>query len=187
MSNYRNLKDIQNELNKRIRENEAKLELWNNVEFLTKKDGTAFKVMSKNFKNANYTTEPYHMRDCENILRVHGRINNAYYDDEIRCYGAAKNLKGAKEKVQNIFKHPYMEDLYKYDLDDIKEAIEERKQYLINDIKSLEEQLSQAEEIYNNVMKLHNQTMEYLRSETKDNDKGHNSLYYMLRDIINYK
>ena len=26
------------------------------------------KVMSKNFKNADYTTEPYHMRDYENIL-----------------------------------------------------------------------------------------------------------------------
>ena len=59
MSNYYDLEGIKNELKKRIDINQCFLAAWKNVEFCTKKDGTYFKNISKNFENAKYGTKNY--------------------------------------------------------------------------------------------------------------------------------
>lgn len=46
------LNSIKRDLKDYIEENKARLEAWENVTYLTKKDGTPFKSMSKNFTNA---------------------------------------------------------------------------------------------------------------------------------------
>mgnify|MGYP000119819414 CR=1 FL=1 len=48
------LNSIKRDLKDYIEENKARLEAWENVTYLTKKDGTPFKSMSKNFTNATY-------------------------------------------------------------------------------------------------------------------------------------
>ena len=48
------LDSIKRDLKDYIEENKASLEAWENVTYLTKKDGTHFKSMSKNFTNATY-------------------------------------------------------------------------------------------------------------------------------------
>ena len=48
------LDSIKRDLKDYIEENKASLEAWENVTYLTKKDGTPFKSMSKNFTNATY-------------------------------------------------------------------------------------------------------------------------------------
>ena len=52
MSNYYNLEGIKTELNKRLSYEKSILKAWENVTFPTKKDGTQFKAMSKNFDGA---------------------------------------------------------------------------------------------------------------------------------------
>ena len=48
------LNSIKRDLKDYIEENKALLEAWERVTYLTKKDGTPFKSMSKNFNNAIY-------------------------------------------------------------------------------------------------------------------------------------
>lgn len=45
------LNSIKRDLKDYIEENKALLEAWERVTYLTKKDGTPFKSMSKNFNN----------------------------------------------------------------------------------------------------------------------------------------
>lgn len=48
------LNSLKRDLKDYIEENKALLEAWERVTYLTKKDGTPFKSMSKNFNNAIY-------------------------------------------------------------------------------------------------------------------------------------
>lgn len=67
---YRNIEDIEKEMDKRIAETAAFLEAWRNVKFPTKKDGTPFKNMNKNFDGAKYVPISYAMQANENELVV---------------------------------------------------------------------------------------------------------------------
>ena len=53
------LEDIKKELTSTLKEHEALLQAWNNVNRLYKKDGSSFSVLSKNFENANIQDESY--------------------------------------------------------------------------------------------------------------------------------
>lgn len=43
---------------------------WEKVTFLTKKDGTPFKILSKNFSGAKYYIGAYSITDCNYMLDV---------------------------------------------------------------------------------------------------------------------
>lgn len=75
------LNSLKRDLKDYIEENKALLEAWERVTYLTKKDGTPFKSMSKNFNNAIYKspdlylrrgfyclTETLESQDCVNFL-----------------------------------------------------------------------------------------------------------------------
>ena len=48
------LEQIKMDLEKDIVKNKSKLETWKRVTYLTKKDGSPYKIMAKNFENAKY-------------------------------------------------------------------------------------------------------------------------------------
>lgn len=50
------LEQIKRDLEKDIVKNKSKLETWKRVTYLTKKDGSPYKIMAKNFENAKYGT-----------------------------------------------------------------------------------------------------------------------------------
>lgn len=70
MSNYYNLDGIKTELEKRLSYEKSILKAWENVTFPTKKDGTPFKVMSKNFDGAELYLDNFAWRDYEKKLKV---------------------------------------------------------------------------------------------------------------------
>lgn len=81
MSDYRNLEDIKNDFEKRLAENKRKLELWKSVKRLTKKDGSDFVNINKNFDGAELykSWSTYY-------FRVSGRMTGRFYhyiEDEI--------------------------------------------------------------------------------------------------------
>ena len=86
MNNYYNLEGIKTELNKRLSYEKSILQAWENVTFPTKKDGTPFKVMSKNFENAKFYNDITAWHDYEKKLKVgnsHCRIKEEEYNRKL--------------------------------------------------------------------------------------------------------
>jgi hypothetical protein len=185
MSNYYNLEGIKTELNKRLSYEKSILQAWENVTFPTKKDGTPFKVMSKNFDGAKLYLDNFAWRDYEKRLKVNTFDDlNGYISEDINCYNQVKYIsdKSKLEKVSNIMpKEPMLEQMYVYDLDDIKEEIQKTINRHKENIVSLEKQINQAEKAYNNFVADYKKAIENLVETCGAND---NSLFYAVRDTV---
>ena len=185
MSNYYNLEGIKTELNKRLSYEKSILKAWENVTFPTKKDGTPFKVMSKNFDGAKLYLDNFAWHDYEKRLKVNTFDDlNGYISEDINCYNQVKYIsdKSKLEKVSNIMpKEPMLEQVYVYDLDDIKEDIKKTINRHKENIMSLEKQIVQAEKAYNDFVADYKKAIENLIETCGAND---NSLFYAVRDTV---
>lgn len=185
MSNYYNLDGIKTELEKRLSYEKSILKAWENVTFPTKKDGTPFKVMSKNFDGAKLYLDNFAWRDYEKKLKVNTFDElNGYISEDINCYNQVKYIsdKSKLEKVSNIMpKEPMLEQMYVYDLEDIKEEIQKTINRHKENIVSLEKQIDQAEKAYNNFVADYKKAIENLVETCGAND---NSLFYAVRDTV---
>ena len=127
MSNYYNLDGIKTALKKDLVKKNALLAEWENVSFPTKKDGTPFKLMSKNISGATYFAETYAMQPGEYKLRVSCWADmNGYVSDEIDAHNLVRYLTDESmiAKTQNYQpKQTYLEQVYTYDIGDIKNAL----------------------------------------------------------------
>lgn len=185
MSNYYNLDGIKTELTKRLSYEKSILQAWEKVTFPTKKDGTPFKVMSKNFENAKFYNDITAWRDYEKKLKVVTFDNlNGYISEDIYCYECLKYIKDNSklEKISNVMpKEPMLEQVYVYDLDDIKEAIQKTIERHKVNIVSLQKQINQADETYNEFLSAYKNAMDKLKELCGCDD---NSLYYAVRDTV---
>lgn len=185
MSNYYNLDGIKTELEKRLSYEKSILKAWENVTFPTKKDGTPFKVMSKNFDGAKLYLDNFAWRDYEKRLKINIFDDlNGYISEDINCYNQVKYIsdKSKLEKVSNIMpKEPMLEQVYVYDLEDIKEEIQKTINRHKENIVSLEKQIDQAEKAYNNFVADYKKAIENLVKTCGAND---NSLFYAVRDTV---
>ena len=88
-----------------IEQNKAKLEAWESVTYLTKKDGSAFKSMSRNFKNATYKRESFRgntLFSLEVDTKFTKNYGISYVKDQIDCGDKDKpnTLEELKKKCQ---------------------------------------------------------------------------------------
>ena len=189
MSNYYNFDDIVTELKKDIDKNESYLKAWENVEFCTKKDGTYFKNMKQNFKNAKYDQD-YGVYQYELTVYTNPTYLNGYNHDSIRCYLNTHYDTNPiiKNKPENIKKVPYCYDVYVMDVDDIKQTVNDHIEYLKNHITDLKLQLENAEKIYTDFRNDFCEIMEKLdnacRFTDDTNKNNHCSLYYMVKNTV---
>lgn len=100
---------------------------WEDVSFPTKKDGTPFKNMTKNFENARYYRSPHSLTDCNYVLTVSAtakyRTSSEYISDELKCSATLRYMKNPVNS-NNIRKQgAYVEDQYLYDLEEIKKIL----------------------------------------------------------------
>ena len=142
--------------------------------------------MSKNFKNATYKNKQYAFQSYENELEVWGRDEyKGYVGDRIDCYELAKYVEdeGMIAKTENFMpKQSFLEQIYVYDIEDIKAAIKKRIEYLENYVKELEEQIAEARTIYNNFKNTYTEAMQSLeKSCEKWKSKD---LFYAVRDTV---
>lgn len=193
MSNYYNLDGIKTELKKEISRNETILEAWENVTFPTKKDGTLFANMSKNFNGAKYQVYEFSMQPGEYELKVYEWDKlNGYIYDTISCYELVKHLKDENkiEKTQNYMEEqPYLEQVYRYDMEDIKKAVNDHIEYLKARIKSLNNQLFIVDSCYNEFKQAYGKALENLRlncivAGTRGFSGNVNDIYYMIQDTV---
>lgn len=124
---------------------------WESVTYPTKKDGTPFAVMSKNFSGATYRPSKYACRDGENELEVHAHNDTVgYISDALACYANADDLTDTqKSKPENLMpKTAVWKQLYRYDLDDIKTRIRQRIEYLTSYCAELRDDLARLDRAY---------------------------------------
>ena len=84
MSNIRNYEDVRKKIQENIWYYEGKIKMWEAVKFPTKKDGTPFKVLSKNFEGAQIGA--YHVVEgwanpyltVYGYVKKYGNSDNAY-------------------------------------------------------------------------------------------------------------
>ena len=179
MSNFYDLNDIKNAISNDIEKHEAFLKAWENVTFPTKKDGSAFKQMQKNISGATYYMESWAMQPGEYRIRVNAHCNCAgYITDEIGAHELVKYLKdeNKKAKTQNYLqKISYLEQVYMFDLEDIKEAIQSRINYHKKTIAAHKKHLEVATVAYNAFAEQFKKAANEL---AKNTDKNENSTLY---------
>lgn len=140
------LDSIKRDLKDYIEENKASLEAWENVTYLTKKDGTPFKSMSKNFTNATYKRKES-FRGY--ILEVDTKFTkNRYFRNYIDC-GNKDNPNTLEEIKQKV-----------------SEEIESTKRF----IKSLEKRLEIIDYAYEEFSKSYDDIRENLKELCEDEE-----------------
>nr|DAI02060.1 MAG TPA: hypothetical protein [Bacteriophage sp.] len=125
--------DVRRKLENDLGEAQALKSAWQNVTYPTKKDGTPFAAMSKNFRGAVYRPTAYSIRDGKYELVIYAHSDTCgYIDDYLACYANADDLSDTqKSKPGNLMpKTGPWKQLYKYDLDDIKTRVRQRIDYL---------------------------------------------------------
>ena len=191
--NYYNLDGIKTELTKELAKANLFLKKWKEVTFPTKKDGTPFANMSKNISGAKYEVMRYAMQPGENELSITSWSECCgYITDTISCYKLVKNLTDTTmiSKTNNYMsKVPYLEQVYKYDLDDIKIAIKNRIERLENRIISLKNQFEIVDKCFNDFQEGYNKLVADLEEKCtviKDDSYGNNrnDIFYAIIDTV---
>lgn len=186
MTKHYNMDEIKTGLERDVAIYSALIEAWKKVSFPTKKDGTHFKVMSKNICGARYDIKPYLLGHGQYELTVTAFSNpGGYNSDSINCYELVKYLKdeSMKAKTENYQpKEMYLEQVYTFDIEDIKKAVTDRIDYLESYVCDLKNQLASLETVFKNFRNAFDTAIKTLEHDTKD--FGHKDLFYAVRDCV---
>ena len=183
------LNEITVKMENKITRAKGLLSAWQAVTFPTKKDGTAFKILSNNIDGATLAQSRYNPHYGENILTVYTDYLKGcgYCSDDIYCYDTVSpytNNKRAEEKPENVITTAYGGKVYSFDLDDIKQAVKERIADLTQRIEELETQYSNIEKIYSDFYNAYETAINNLLDATIGTGNGNCDLFYLVRDIV---
>lgn len=181
-----NLNGIIGNLEKEIDREESIIAAWECVTFPTKKDGKPFAQMGKNISGARYNLESYAMQPGEYELSVTGWSKlQGYVSDTIKAYNLVKYLKSdeMRAKTQNYMpKQSYLEQVYKYDLDDIKTAVRERIERGRATVTALKKSMERAEGAYKAFADAYTGALKQLAKDAGKEDES--TLYYAVLDTV---
>ena len=144
--------------------------------------------MSKNFENATYMGSTYLKQGYKDkvlnpTLKVCFHTNlSGYHKDELYLYKYTKYMdenEFADKREKNTFN-----DVYVYDLEDIKQAVKDRIEYLEKYINSLKRQLEIADSAYNAFKEAYKNAMEVLNKATETTENTYSTLKSDIRDTI---
>lgn len=185
MKHY-NLDEIKTELKNDIQRSEALAEAWERVTFPTKKNGEPFAVMSKNISGARYGLVEYAMQPGEyKITVVTASPVSGYIHDSINAYELVRYLKdeAMKAKTENYQpKQSFLEQVYTFDIDDIKKAVSSRVQYLREYVADLKAQLEKVDSIYHAFRDAFDRAVKQLEADTAG--FAHKDTFYAVKDTV---
>lgn len=159
--------DIINEINKDIEIKKELLKAWKQVKFVTKKDGTPFKSIQKNIIGASYRQKHCFNRYYEKELYICINTKYGYQYNSFNCYESVDCLTDKqKAKTQNYQeKISYLQQQYLFDIEDIKDAVKERINYLENNIKEKEKALQEISNAYDTFYNSYKKAIEQLQKD----------------------
>ena len=112
--------------------------------------------------------------------------SKGYINDNFSCYEVAKYIKKddpRQEKKQNFFKIPPFEEIYNYDLDDIKEKIKTRIAYYKGQAADIKKQIAAADKAYNTFKTEYEKLMLKLQKMTVFENGNTELKYKILKSI----
>lgn len=189
MSNYYNLDGVRTYLEKELEHDECLLTAWKSVTLNTKKDGSPFATMSKNFNGATYKTERWASYAHEKELSVTAWSKmSGYVTDSIRCYellhcmDSSSPLRNKKQNIIDYTVYGVVNQTYVYDMSDITNAIEKRIAYYSKSIETLKAQLEVVDSAYNNFKEAMDTAVKNLKTEC--NYDADTRCYYAIKDTV---
>lgn len=188
MSNMYSLDNIMIAFKKDIAKYKALQKAWEAVTYPTKKNGEPFSIMSKNISGAEYKTADYATRNSDKVLTVYAfekDMGVGYAYDFIYCYASVKNMTDdrPKTKSQNVLpKEPMLSQTYLYDIDDIKQAVNDRINQIKEKIAALEEQLEIVPVAYEEFKSEYDKAVQHLKMRTNYGSSG--SAFYTIKDTV---
>ena len=173
----KNANEIKKNLEKYIAEHEAKAAWWKKVERLTKKDGSGFKVFSKNFKNARIYAN-YMQR---NVIAVGGWVNGSgYIDDELDLWEYVDHTELNPEEHTIIKESPWSREYFYLTVDEVFAKIEKRIQMHEKYVKEYKEQLEKTESVFKEFAEAIDKALATMAEKAGKNS----SLYYQCREYM---
>ena len=179
----KSIEQIKKELQERIEEKEALLQAWENVERLTKKDGSDFSVLSKNFKNATVKEKEFSLTPSKKIQVYAQTKSFKYVNDDIETVELVKYSK-IQPEAERIIKEPCLEAYFFLTVSELFDKIAERIETIKQQIISYERQFKNAGLYYYQIVSKMEEIGDLLdRVSEKPNG---NALYlrYQLEDVV---
>lgn len=164
---YYNLEDIKKELDNKIDWYKTIIKAWENVTYPTKKDGNPFKTLSKNIQGAKLYSDSPSSEKIKLMVTAHSETNG-YISDTIYCY--------------DVYARTITNQIYIYNLKDIKEAVADRITLRKEELESLKYQRENAEKVYCNFRKVYDEAVKKLAEESKKDKNA--TLYYAVLNTI---
>ena len=169
---------IRNEMLDTIATYKEKIRLWQNVKRKTKKDGTDFQNLSKNFENAEIIVK--YGDTCIQVVNYNIRIAGNYVDDYFQIEQVVQYFK-AWEVPENRIIHEYCRSPYiRMSPDEIMKYIQYHISKYEKWITEYEEQLEKLDAMYDYVSDHLEELMDYIRKNAGNNSH----LYYEMRGLI---
>lgn len=164
---YYDLDGIQTEIKREIERTKCLIETWEKVIYPTKKDGTPFKIISKNFDGATYTE-----KNNGAELSICGWSEFSGYEHDIIFCHETKYDHGQYTTIL-------------YDINQIKEKINNRIDDLKDNLVSLEKQLEVSKKAYTEFQEVY----ENMRNSLKElsgckNEQYGNTLFNAIYGTI---
>lgn len=192
-----NNEKIKRELENRLATVNFKIEKWESVKHLTKKDGTEYQSRSKAFDGCKYLTN-YPVYDVFHpVVEITGRcdglqgVNDKWVSDTIYCYAYEDDYHKDRYKGKEYVKpESYSRPVYVLSNDEIMEEIKIKIEYLKGYKERLEKMLldcdGYVEKVQNKLSELL-QVVDDINEETKDKDSkfyNNSDLYYIIREQL---
>ena len=182
-----NKEEIRTKLEKYISEYQVKIELWQRVERITKKDGTDFQNFGKNFTNSRIETGLIHDRDI--VVFDHKIIGGRmeWIEDKIstdlNVEDYIKIFERQPEK-DRIISETLIKDYLYLTPEESMQMIERQIAIYQERITDYQKQLKLLDNAYDVVMAKTKELFDTLKEVTGDAGMYHNSLYYSLKEKI---
>lgn len=179
-----NLDGIITELKKRLDWYESACAAWKKVEFVTKKDGKPFTILSKNIRNATIRVNEYSLVSGSKKIGIctwtkyQGWITDDFALNENVRYLKYDFMLAKKENYMP--KEPCLEEQYMFDLEDIKFFVSERIKNYENQIEILKEEIRIAGECYTDFKNKYADLMK----EFNEKLQGKSDLFYLIKDTV---
>lgn len=188
MANCYNLDGVKKSIEKEIDRCQCMKKAWEKVTFPTKKNGEPFAIMTKNFENVIYNgdthlNQGYKGKVLNPTLKICFYTGlSGYCKDELFLYEYVKYMDNNKfigKREKNTFN-----GIYIYDLEDIKQAVKNKIDYLEKYINSLNRQLEIADNAYNTFKEAYKNAIEVLNNATETTENTYNMLKSNICDTI---
>lgn len=175
---HNNSDSIKQELQDTIYSKTLALSLWQNVKYPTKKDGTPFVNLPKNFDGAKISGGDMPELQVGGYMRG---VNE--WDKSIRVYMYAQDSTDDIERA--IFQFGYNGQPYKYwlTLDEIKKAVEDKIEQLKADIKEYQHDLAICDEAFATYRKAIAEADKRLAEMTRHQKQKYSSLYCAITSV----